>query len=88
MLRSRALHLPTSGWGRIDVVGADVDFDEPGDRCGCLAVPDEERRSACGIQLGTLMAAGPPIDRASTPSGLRLPTRRSDHMADGWRSSW
>ena len=27
MLRPRALHLPVDGWGRIDVVEADIDFD-------------------------------------------------------------
>jgi integrase len=31
MLRPRALRLPSSGWGRIEVVEADVDYDEPGE---------------------------------------------------------
>lgn len=31
MLRPRALKLPESGWGRIDVTEADIDFDESGD---------------------------------------------------------
>jgi integrase len=40
MLRGRALHLPDSGWGRIDVVEADVSFDEPGEpKTGRRSVP-------------------------------------------------
>ena len=31
MLRRRALRLPDNGWGAIDVVEADVDWDEPGE---------------------------------------------------------
>lgn len=31
MLRPRALQLPEEGWGRLDVVEADVSFDEPGE---------------------------------------------------------
>jgi integrase len=31
MLRPRALHLPSSGWGRIEVVEADIDYDESGE---------------------------------------------------------
>lgn len=40
MLRPRALHLPSTGWGRIDVVEADVSFDEPGEpKTGPRSVP-------------------------------------------------
>jgi integrase len=40
MLRRRSLHLPGSGWGRIDVVEADVSFDEPGEpKTGERTVP-------------------------------------------------
>ena len=40
MLRPRALHLPASGWGRLDVVEADVSFDEPGEpKTGSRSVP-------------------------------------------------
>ena len=40
MLRPRALHLPPSGWGRIDVVEADIAFDEPGEpKTGPRSVP-------------------------------------------------
>lgn len=40
MLRPRALYLSECGWGRIDVVGADVDFDDPGDpKTGDRSVP-------------------------------------------------
>jgi len=40
MLRPRTLHLPEEGWGRIDVVEADIDFDEPGDpKTGNRSVP-------------------------------------------------
>src|SRR5215207_5369904 len=31
MLRPRALHLPSWGWGRIEVVEADIDYDESGE---------------------------------------------------------
>ena len=31
MLRPRALRLPASGWGSIEVVEADIDYDEPGE---------------------------------------------------------
>jgi integrase len=31
MLRPRALHLSATGWGSIDVVEADIDWDEPGE---------------------------------------------------------
>ena len=40
MLRSSCLHLPAMGWGRIDVVEADVSFDEPGEpKTGPRSVP-------------------------------------------------
>lgn len=40
MLRARSLHLPASGWGRLDVVEADVSFDEPGEpKTGPRSVP-------------------------------------------------
>ena len=40
MLRAKTLHLPSSGWGRIDVVEADVSFDEPGEpKTGPRVVP-------------------------------------------------
>lgn len=40
MLRRRCLHLPPTGWGRIDVVEADVSFDEPGEpKTGPRQVP-------------------------------------------------
>lgn len=44
MLRPRALSLPSSGWGRIDVVEADVSFDEPGEpKTGERSVPIPSR---------------------------------------------
>lgn len=40
MLRTRALHLPGRGWGRIEVTEADVAFDEPGEpKTGPRSVP-------------------------------------------------
>lgn len=40
MLRPHALHLPTEGWGRIDVLEADISFDEPGEpKTGERSVP-------------------------------------------------
>jgi integrase len=40
MLRARSLHLPAGGWGRLDVVEADVSFDEPGEpKTGPRSVP-------------------------------------------------
>ena len=40
MLRPRALHLPGEGWGAIDVVEADIDWDEPGEpKTGNRTVP-------------------------------------------------
>jgi integrase len=40
MLRAQALHLPSKGWGRIDVIEADVAFDEPGEpKTGPRSVP-------------------------------------------------
>ena len=40
MLRARALWLPDEGWGTIQVVEADIDFDEPGDpKTGDRSVP-------------------------------------------------
>ena len=40
MLRRRALHLPTVGWGRIEVVEADISFDESGEpKTGPRSVP-------------------------------------------------
>ena len=40
MLRPRALELPTAGWGRVDVVEADISFDEPGEpKTGPRSVP-------------------------------------------------
>ena len=43
MLRAKALHLPSKGWGRIDVTEADVSFDEPGEpKTGPRSVPIPE----------------------------------------------
>jgi integrase len=40
MLRPRALTLPATGWGRLDVVEADISFDEPGEpKTGHRSVP-------------------------------------------------
>ena len=40
MLRPRALRLPDEGWGRIDVVEADISFDQPGEpKTGRRSVP-------------------------------------------------
>jgi integrase len=40
MLRPRSLCLPEDGWGRIDVVEADIFFDEPGEpKTGARSVP-------------------------------------------------
>ena len=40
MLRPRALTLPATGWGRLDVVEADISFDEPGEpKTGARSVP-------------------------------------------------
>jgi integrase len=40
MLRPRALRLPEEGWGRIDVVEADISFDQPGEpKTGRRSVP-------------------------------------------------
>jgi integrase len=40
MLRPRALRLPPEGWGAVDVVEADVDWDEPGEpKTGPRSVP-------------------------------------------------
>ena len=40
MLRLRALSLPASGWGRVDVTEADISFDEPGEpKTGPRSVP-------------------------------------------------
>ncbi|MGH9271207.1 MAG: tyrosine-type recombinase/integrase [Ilumatobacteraceae bacterium] len=40
MLRAKAVELPKRGWGRIQVVEADVDFDEPGEpKTGPRSVP-------------------------------------------------
>lgn len=40
MLRPRALELPSEGWGAIDVVEADISFDEPGEpKTGARRVP-------------------------------------------------
>lgn len=40
MLRAHCLRLPQKGWGKIDVLEADIDFDEPGEpKTGPRAVP-------------------------------------------------
>src|SRR5680860_1075187 len=40
MLRPSALHLPSQGWGRIEVTEADISFDESGDpKTGARSVP-------------------------------------------------
>ena len=40
MLRPQALHIPEEGWGRLDVIEADVSFDEPGEpKTGPRSVP-------------------------------------------------
>ncbi len=43
MLRPSALHLPPTGWGRIDVREADISFDEPGEpKTGERSIPIPE----------------------------------------------
>ena len=43
MLRPAALHLPHEGWGRIDVLEADISFDEPGEpKTGERSIPIPE----------------------------------------------
>jgi DNA-binding CsgD family transcriptional regulator len=52
MLRPRALTPPEWGWGRLDVVEADVSFDQPGEpKTGERSVPIRARLRRCGPHL-------------------------------------
>jgi integrase len=82
MLRGRALHLPRSGWGRIDVVEADVDFDEPGEpKTGPRAVPIPPNLVAV-LQAWI-------EEREIAPNALLFRTRNDGRpAASNWARSW
>jgi integrase len=68
MLRPQALRLPDQGWGAIEVVEADIDWDEPGEpKTGNRTVPISPE---LGSLLRTWMA-----DRSLGPSDLLFRTR-------------
>jgi len=78
MLRPRALWLPEDGWGAVDVVEADVDWDEPGEpKTGPRRVPIPPELVA---MLGAWVA-----EHGITAAGLLFRTRNGNRPAP---SNW
>ncbi len=82
MLRPRALTLPTEGWGRIEVVEADVSHDEPGEpKTGPRSVPIPP--VLCSILRDWLVA------NDFGPAGLIFRTRNDKRpTASNWTRAW
>ncbi|MGH1492156.1 MAG: tyrosine-type recombinase/integrase [Acidimicrobiales bacterium] len=81
MLRPRALHLPESGWGKIEVVEADIDFDESGDpKTGNRTVPIPPVL----VEILSEYLAG-----NVNPNAHMFRTRNDNRpLASNWRRSW
>ena len=62
-------------------VGAIQDRCECAHDTGAAVVPDAQRHSPVRIELGPILASGARIGRPETIAHLRLPTRRSNHLA-------
>lgn len=83
MLRVKSLTLPGTGWGRIDVTEADIDFDEPGEpKTGPRSVPIPPVLVQMLIEwLDQLVA--------STPEDLIFRTRNGTRpSASNWGRAW
>lgn len=78
MLRPRALVLPESGWGRIEVVEADVDYDESGE-------PKEGDRSVPIPPVLVAMLRAWITERKLAPDDLLFRTRNDRRPAP---SNW
>ena len=83
MLRVRALVLPTTGWGRIDVTEADVSYDEPGEpKTGSRSVPIPP-------VLVAILRGWPDDINMSIPDALIFRTRNGTRpSASNWGRSW
>ena len=82
MLRGRALLLPKSGWGRIEVVEADVAFDEPGEpKTGPRSVPIPPK--LVDVLRGWV------DDQGIAPDALLFRTRNNARPTpSNWARSW
>lgn len=83
MLRVKSLTLPGTGWGRIDVTEADIDFDEPGEpKTGPRSVPIPPVLVLMLIEwLDQLVAP--------TPEDLIFRTRNGTRpSASNWGRAW
>ncbi len=83
MLRVKSLTLPGTGWGRIDVTEADIDFDEPGEpKTGPRSVPIPPVLVQMLIEwLDQLVAP--------TPEDLIFRTRNGTRpSASNWGRAW
>jgi integrase len=82
MLRPRALRLPATGWGRIDVVEADVSFDEPGEpKTGTRSVPIPPQ--LVGVLRRWIESEG------TAPDDLLFRTRNDNRpTASNWARAW
>ena len=82
MLRPRALELPSDGWGAIEVIEADIDFDVPGDpKTGDRTVPipaDLVQLLQTWLESGTF-----------GPSDLLFRSRHGNRPSgSNWRRAW
>ena len=83
MLRPSALHLPSDGWGRIEVREADISFDEPGEpKTGERTVPIPEELVAM------LRAAGSTRSRSASTSCCSAPAPTAARTHSNWARTW
>jgi integrase len=83
MLRVRALVLPATGWGRIEVTEADVSYDEPGEpKTGARSVPIPP-------VLVSILRDWLDDINVSSPDGLIFRTRNGTRpTASNWGRAW
>jgi integrase len=83
MLRGRTLSLPETGWGRIEVTEADVDYDQPGEpKTGPRSVPIPR-------VLVVILREWLEENEFSDPSDLIFRTRNNTRpTSSNWGRAW
>jgi integrase len=83
MLRPQALMLPESGWGAIEVVEADIDFDEPGDP------KTADRTVPIPVELVLLLRQWLDVVGPPAPDRLIFRTRHESRPSQSnWGRAW
>jgi integrase len=83
MLRRKSLHLPSMGWGRIDVKEADISLDEPGEpKTGPRTVPIPRVLVKILSEWLELLGVGVPEDLIFRTRNGKLPS------ASNWGRAW